>query len=706
MGESANFEIQVSPVPVSAISVNLSVSTVGNTLLWRGPTRINVLARHTLSLSTTIDWENMGDPHSISVKIENGEGYNVNSNGKNVATVHVNSIVNFHATENLPTIAIADSVANAILNIILNENLAESSPSTFVNANIEPIISISAISERIHKGQYAEFKITSSIPSFAKIQIKLTEINNSLVGSTPKYVKFNGGNEVRLKLATANDHIAEGNGSVEIILVDDLGYSISPSQSSAKVLIDDLADRSEHQQQLNTELNHVFGEYINSIGANSLDVAVEQVNTALSNKTLPILQLGGLQSTQELIQSTGESINSNSVSVRTFFDESIFAMQLLPKTSALPPMRIWGRGDFWELNSSNTSLINQSWTSDLFTGYLGFDSLLNHNIVLGSSILMSEVEAEFNNSFQDQIQFSSKFSGGHPYLGWTSPNGKLSLQTSAGYGQGEIKIAQSQYSTEYLPSNYQTVGLAGNLELFSFASDENKFTNQFNIKGNLWRAHQTVSALSVDEQILNAHQTRLVLEGTGHYDTINGISIEPKVLVGILENGKNDESTLAIEWGGGLNIATPHGISMSSNGQVITTSLDQIHELDLNSSINFDHGHDNLGLLISVAPSYRISSGRENRLFETSEMLPQFSTPSDGITMTSEIGIGFEIFDGNGSITQFGGFNFTNEQNQELFTGIRTNIGKNLNFELKGNRTTDISGQLIDSINLGGRIKW
>ena len=71
-------------------------------------------------------------------------------------------------------------------------------------------------------------------------------------------------------------------------------------------------------------------------------------------------------------------------------------MQLLPKTSALPPMRIWGRGDFWELNSSNTSLINQSLTSNLFTGYLGFDSLLNHNIVLGSSILISEVEAEFN----------------------------------------------------------------------------------------------------------------------------------------------------------------------------------------------------------------------------------------------------------------------------------------------------------------------
>ena len=239
-----------------------------------------------------------------------------------------------------------------------------------------------------------------------------------------------------------------------------------------------------------------------------------------------------------------------------------------------------------------------------------------------------------------------------------SPNGKLSLQTSAGYGQGEIKIAQSQYSTEYLPSNYQTVGLAGNLELFSFASDENKFTNQFNIKGNLWRAHQTVSGLSVDEQILNAHQTRLVLEGTGHYDTINGISIEPKVLVGILEKEKNDESALAIEWGGGLNFATPHGISMSSNGQVITTSQNQIHELDLNSSINFDHGHDNFGLLISVAPSYRISSEGENRLFETSEMLPQFSTPSDGITMTSEIGIGFEIFDGNGSITPIWWFQF------------------------------------------------
>ena len=36
MGQLASFNILANPVPINAVTVNLSVSYVGNTVLWRG----------------------------------------------------------------------------------------------------------------------------------------------------------------------------------------------------------------------------------------------------------------------------------------------------------------------------------------------------------------------------------------------------------------------------------------------------------------------------------------------------------------------------------------------------------------------------------------------------------------------------------------------------------------------------------------------
>ena len=70
MGDLAEFNITAQPAPTSTLRVNISISYEGNTLLWRGPTRIQLRGQNKLSLFTIIDWENLDDRHSVSVKIE------------------------------------------------------------------------------------------------------------------------------------------------------------------------------------------------------------------------------------------------------------------------------------------------------------------------------------------------------------------------------------------------------------------------------------------------------------------------------------------------------------------------------------------------------------------------------------------------------------------------------------------------------------
>ena len=72
MGDLAEFNITAHPAPTSTLRVDISISYEGNTLLWRGPTKIPLRGQNTLSLFTVIDWENLDDPHSISLKIETG----------------------------------------------------------------------------------------------------------------------------------------------------------------------------------------------------------------------------------------------------------------------------------------------------------------------------------------------------------------------------------------------------------------------------------------------------------------------------------------------------------------------------------------------------------------------------------------------------------------------------------------------------------
>ena len=92
MGRLASFNLLADPVPANVVTVNLSVSYVGNTVLWRGPTKIQLQGKHTLSLFTLIDWGNLDDPHSVTVQIESGTGYKINGSGNDNARIIVGSI--------------------------------------------------------------------------------------------------------------------------------------------------------------------------------------------------------------------------------------------------------------------------------------------------------------------------------------------------------------------------------------------------------------------------------------------------------------------------------------------------------------------------------------------------------------------------------------------------------------------------------------
>ena len=246
MGQTANFEIRSTPVVANAINVNFEVSSVGNTLLWRAPKTIEVSGKTPLSFVTNIDRENLDSEHSVSVTILAGDGYEVAS--EEPTTITVESIAPDSPNVEPPSVAIADAVVNAILSLDFSES--QSASPTLIERSTEPVIAISAKSDRIQEGQNAELKVKSSVATFASVQIAVTETGDFIVKNIPEFVQFNGNLDFNLSIPTQDDQIAEDDGAVIVSIAKGEGYSIANSPSNqASVLISDANDRTQYNEK-------------------------------------------------------------------------------------------------------------------------------------------------------------------------------------------------------------------------------------------------------------------------------------------------------------------------------------------------------------------------------------------------------------------------------------------------------------------------
>ena len=103
-------------------------------------------------------------------------GYKVSENGDDIATIEVDSIEIGSSPQNTPNIAVASSVANSILSLMLEEDQIESqSPAILESNNTDfnpkPIVSVTAISTHISEGDTASFRFLSSLPMNEYIRI-------------------------------------------------------------------------------------------------------------------------------------------------------------------------------------------------------------------------------------------------------------------------------------------------------------------------------------------------------------------------------------------------------------------------------------------------------------------------------------------------------------------------------------------------------
>ena len=185
--------------------------------------------------------------------------------------------------------------------------------------------------------------------------------------------------------------------------------------------------------------------------------------------------------------------------------------------------------------------------------------------------------------------------------------------------------------------------------------------------------------------------------------------MNPIISVGLRRDQKNLQSMWGLEFIGGVDYTNPIGLTLAGNGNMLVGEENQIQKLGLDGSLSFDWASDKRGLIMEIAPTWgRTNVEVQNSLWSRNILDASFESGhySDGISLTSEVGFGFEILQGQSVITPFGGYEYSDTQGNEYQIGTRMSFGSNAKLDISGTQRINAVGETSEKILLEGGLSW
>ncbi len=700
----------IAPSATNPIDVAINVDQEnGDYIAFRIPRFVrltNTESEKTINIHT-VDDSNMDGEGKIIVSISGaGEEFSI---GRASVEVNVRDDNDAGSTQDT-RIAVADLAVDAILDTLgVSTAASETSNTPFLLPNV----SVVAVATKIDEGATAKFLITSKNgveSSKISVSFQIHHAHVQIVLPRNMEVQLGGQDQVAIAIPTINDNYANNeDGYVAVTLTENPSYLITESAGSATVNISDKVDRQQRQAEITAHAQAFLPDLNGRMGAGALETISNRIELGFSKSSNQMLALGGQNSITGLLTASGETINENSTTLKSFLGDSSFAMTLNSGDEFAIPTTLWGLGDYQNLSPTGRNH-TIDWSGDLFTGYLGIDSLINDSLLTGISALVSESEVDFSNSASNAIQFDVRTTSFNPYLGWTSHNRNSELYATIGLGQGEISIKQESYDDTTLDSESYSIGLNGNQVLFTSNNIENGAT-KLSIKGDSWFAHQFIAGRDgiLADFHTNAQHLRIRTEGSHQFDFASGSTFSPLISIGIRNDVKDDQSVLGVELTSSADYNNPVGLTIAGIGNMLVSQANQVQKVTINSSLSYDRGTDNRGIIVEVSPTWGyIDANIQDTLWSNNILDTNFETGqySNGASLTSEFGYGFDILQGDSTLTPISGFAISTNQDYEYQLGTRLNLGSNAQFDLTGSRNHSIDSNDSTTVSLEGTINW
>ena len=514
-----------------------------------------------------------------------------------------------------------------------------------------------------------------------------------------------------IEIPTINDnHANDKDGYVAVTLLEAPNYHIVETAGRAVVYISDAVDRQNRVAELTAKAQAFIPDLTGIMGANSLTTVSNRIELGFTAGGNQVLELGGRNSIPGIVTASGEAVNENTTSLKSFLDDSSFAVTLNSGDDFAIPTTLWGLGDYQNLSPTSGSRDSINWSGDLFTGHIGIDALISDRLITGISASVSESEVEFESTHSNELQFNSRTTSLNPYLGWTSNDQNSELHATFGMGLGELEIKQDSYDNEILDSQSYSFGVTGNQVLFT----TDQFlagTTRFIIKGDSWFAYRHITGRDgiLADLHTNTHHVRIRTEGTHQFSFATGSTLRPLVSIGVRNDVKDLQSVLGVEFTSGLDYHNQGGLTILGTGNMLIGHQNQIQKSIISSSLHYDHGADERGIIVEVSPSWGyIDANIQDTLWSDNILDSNFENAnySNGTSLSGEFSYGLGILDSNSVFTPFSGIEFSDNNKNQYLIGTRFGLGSNANFELAGIQEQSTTGTNSTKVQLEGRLNW
>ena len=625
--------------------------------------------------------------------------------------VTINSETPASTEPDAPAIAVASIAANMILNMNLNPDSSNAQPNQ-EHAQSLPEVSIVTITQSVEEGQTVQFQISRSrqLDSNFSVTIAITSSGNAVpTNYNTSVILASNQSSTLLEVPTLDDTIAEESDSVVAEIIKSPSYSISePRSANATVL--DTHDNSQRRNQIESANQHVIPALINSIGTSTHNATNNHLSLALADSLSTKFNLGGASTLHGLVTNSGHAINEESLSLRSVLSDSSFILSLSPEQSGYNAGSVWGLGD--QVNIIEISADeSHSLDGNVFVGHLGVDARLSQDSLLGLQVSMSEAELTYQNFGREDLDYAVNSNILSSYYGWSSAEHGLEVRIIGGYGYGDFIINQSEYSPLLLNSNLFSTSLSGVANITSFGNQNLHGLSNINLKAE---SSFLKFIMQDDTNYLTNFEfsstlNQLVSEYSYQKTFTQGSVLSSTAQIGGLWGQDKAINGLGVELSSGLELEIPIGVTFKGSGTVLIADENAIQKVLASSSIRFDHGNDGLGLNIEFSPKWGQTQANAQNSQLNSNILSskyEINQYTNGTQVSSKVGYGFELGEDFRTMTIYSGYEFDDQNEDELLLGSRFAIGSNFGLDIEGLRKIGKEGDQKTQVQLNGRLNW
>ncbi len=717
-GEIINFRInQLNTTGWQPLTIDINVTQQGNVILWRVPNRVR-FTEYDLMEDINIATRQGVAPEnaSISLQVFSGQGFTLKDPDETDSNTSTLTVQVESSEDDSNQISVAANAVNAILSTINQTNGNSPESQLIERAEINqtnpliPVISLSVDQLQVNEGENVIIQLSSSLVVSKNTQIKVEVIGNSIEPDQIAITDIKSGqNTGMLFVPTINDSKPNPDRTITANLQAGSGYELG-SKRSISVEISDTEDQNHVRNLLLSTNQAVLPEVFSAMGLQTLNAVDGRVNQYFNQEGKNSLIFDGNTQFYNILTSSGKTFANDSLSLRDVLSNSSFAFNLFEETNIPNSTTIWGLGEIKDISGNLTSK-QQTWDGDTFIGQFGFDTRIGEEALTGVAYSVSDAEVNFVNRQDDEIFYKSKTSGLHPYFGWKSDHGGIELSVQTGYGIGEIEIEYEDIYRGALRTKYYTVAVEGSKNI---ATSEDFLTGINSELNFVFDSEFLQQNLTSRERLIGDTQIEfwnidLATEGKQSSKISENVTFDRSFTLGLVRKYNDTELESGIGTSSSVEFTNTNGLQVSGLGRIILPYKNQVRG-SIQGSLSFDHNQDQLGTQIELLGSYGSLDSSDHAIFTQNNLdyLDSYNFAANDINqrLESEIGYGFAVFDGLGSIVPYSGFTLTNGLVIDFQLGGSLQLGPYFELDLVSKNNNSTSGTSNQSIEFDGKFKW